>query len=79
MALSYETILKYFKNGYWTEVMVRNVAKKGIITSTQADAIIASKDAEPVDNVTNEPEETATVVEETPVVETTKKTYSRGW
>lgn len=79
MALSYETILKYFKNGYWTEVMVRNVVKKGIITSTQADAIIASKDVEPVDNVTNEPEETTSVVEETPVVETTKKTYSRGW
>ena len=79
MALSYETILKYFKNGYWTEVMVRNVVKKGIITSTEADAIIASKDVEPVDNVTNEPEETASVVEETPVVETTKKTYSRGW
>lgn len=79
MALSYETILKYFKNGYWTEVMVRNVAKKGIITGTQADAIIASKDAEPVDIVTDEPEETTSVVEETPVVETTKKTYSRGW
>ena len=79
MALSYETILKYFKNGYWTEVMVRNVVKKGIITSTEADAIIASKDVEPVNNVTNEPEETASVVEETPVVETTKKTYSRGW
>lgn len=79
MALSYETILKYFKNGYWTEVMVRNVVKKGIITSTQADDIIASKDVEPVDNATNEPEETTSVVEETPVAETTKKTYSRGW
>ena len=48
MTLTYETILEYYQKGYWTEKMVRNIAKKNIITGTQADAIIASKDAEPL-------------------------------
>ena len=48
MTLTYETILEYYQKGYWNEKMVRNIAKKKIITGTQADAIIASKDAEPL-------------------------------
>lgn len=36
----YERIKKWYKQGLWTEAMVRNAVAKGIITEEQATDII---------------------------------------
>lgn len=36
----YEKIKKWYRMGLWTEAMVRNAVKKGIITEAQAEEIL---------------------------------------
>ena len=42
----YEKIRKWYNMGLWTADMVRNAAKKGVITAEQAEEIINGGDAE---------------------------------
>lgn len=37
----FEKIKKWYKQGLWTEKMVRNAAEKGVITEEQAAEILA--------------------------------------
>lgn len=37
----YEKIKKWYKQGLWTEEMVRNAVGKGILTEEQAEEILA--------------------------------------
>lgn len=36
----FEKIKKWYRMGLWTEAMVRNAVKKGIITEAQAEEIL---------------------------------------
>ena len=38
----YEKIKKWYQMSLWTEAMVRNAVKKGVITREQADEILAT-------------------------------------
>ena len=38
----YEKIKKWYQMGLWTEAMVRNAVKKGVITREQADEILGT-------------------------------------
>ena len=40
----FERIKKWHAMGLWTEAMVRNAVKKGVITREQADEILGSDD-----------------------------------
>lgn len=42
----YEKIKKWYDMGLWTAAMVRNAAKKGVITTDQAEDIINGGDTE---------------------------------
>lgn len=35
-----EKIMKWYKQGLWTEIMVQNAVKKGILTETDASEIL---------------------------------------
>ena len=35
-----EKIIKWYKQGLWTEEMIQNAVKKGILTQTEADEIL---------------------------------------
>lgn len=37
----FERIKKWFEQGLWTEQMVRNAVKKGVLTEEQAEEILA--------------------------------------
>jgi hypothetical protein len=36
----FEKIKKWYKQGLWTEAMVLNALRKGVITQTEADSIL---------------------------------------
>lgn len=38
----YEKIKKWYKQGLWTENMVQNAVKKGILTADEAEDILSS-------------------------------------
>ena len=38
----YEKIKKWYKQGLWTENMVQNAVKKGILTADEAEEILSS-------------------------------------
>lgn len=40
----YNKILKWYKQGLWTEQMVLNAVSKGVITEKQSHEILASKE-----------------------------------
>ena len=40
----YDKIKKWYQMGLWTEAMVRNAVKKGVLTQEQADEILGSDD-----------------------------------
>lgn len=40
----YDKILKWYKQGLWTEQMILNAVTKGVITEEQAQEILASKE-----------------------------------
>ena len=40
----YEKIKKWYKQGLWTEIMVRNAFEKGVITESQLQEILGNKE-----------------------------------
>lgn len=42
----YDKIKKWYQMGLWTEAMVRNAVKKGVISQEQADEILGADEKE---------------------------------